>query len=47
VRGLDLRYNLWVIDHRSPVKAEIAAIHKVAKILISTQNFDRALGIAL
>ena len=32
---------------RSPEKAEIAAIHEVAKILTSTQNLDRALGVAL
>jgi len=36
-----------VTDPRSPEKAEIAAIHEVAKILTSTQNLDRALGIAL
>ncbi|MEK7744212.1 MAG: AAA family ATPase, partial [Elusimicrobiota bacterium] len=34
-------------DPRSPEKAEIAAIHEVAKILTSTQNLDRALGTAL
>ncbi len=32
---------------RSYEKAEIAAIHEVAKILTSTQNLDRALGTAL
>jgi Nif-specific regulatory protein len=31
----------------SPEKAEITAIHEVAKILTSTQNLDRALGITL
>jgi hypothetical protein len=36
-----------VTDPRSPEKAEIAAIHEVAKILTSTQNLDRALGTAL
>ncbi|MGZ8441718.1 MAG: nif-specific transcriptional activator NifA [Candidatus Deferrimicrobiaceae bacterium] len=36
-----------MIDPRSPEKAEIAAIHEVAKILTSTQNLDRALGTAL
>ena len=34
-------------DPRFPEKAEIAAIHEVAKILTSTQNLDRALGVAL
>ncbi|MFA6148698.1 MAG: nif-specific transcriptional activator NifA [bacterium] len=34
-------------DPRSPEKAEIAAIHEVAKILTSTQNPDRALETAL
>ena len=34
-------------DPRSSEKAEIAAIHEVAKILTSTQNLERALGIAL
>ena len=34
-------------DERSHEKAEIAAIHEVAKILTSTQNLDRALGTAL
>ncbi|MBP2675403.1 MAG: nif-specific transcriptional activator NifA [Deltaproteobacteria bacterium] len=34
-------------DSRSPEKAEIAAIHEVAKILTSTQNLERSLGIAL
>lgn len=42
-----LRYNRPVTDPRSPEKAEIAAIHEVAKILTSTQNLDRALGTAL
>ena len=42
-----LRYNRRVTDPRSPEKAEIAAIHEVAKILTSTQNLDRALGTAL
>jgi len=36
-----------VTDHRSPEKAEIAAIHEVAKILTSTQNLERALGTTL
>jgi Nif-specific regulatory protein len=36
-----------VTDHRSPEKAEIAAIHEVAKILTSTQNLERALGSTL
>jgi Nif-specific regulatory protein len=36
-----------VTDPRFPEKAEIAAIHEVAKILTSTQNLDRALGVAL
>jgi Nif-specific regulatory protein len=36
-----------VTEPRSPEKAEIAAIHEVAKILTSTQNLDRALGITL
>ncbi|MEW6720236.1 MAG: nif-specific transcriptional activator NifA [Thermodesulfobacteriota bacterium] len=34
-------------DLRGQEKAEIAAIHEVAKILTSTQNLERALGIAL
>ncbi|MBI5904743.1 MAG: nif-specific transcriptional activator NifA [Deltaproteobacteria bacterium] len=34
-------------SHRSPEKAEIAAIHEVAKILTSTLNLERALGTAL
>ena len=42
-----IRYNRGVTDPRSPEKAEIAAIHEVAKILTSTQNLDRALGTAL
>lgn len=42
-----IRYNRPVTDTRPPEKAEIAAIHEVAKILTSTQNLDRALGIAL
>jgi Nif-specific regulatory protein len=36
-----------VTEHRSPEKAEIAAIHEVAKILTSTQNLERALGTTL
>jgi len=36
-----------VTDPRSPEKAEIAAIHEVAKILTSTQNLARALETAL
>ena len=38
-----IRYNQGVTDPRSPEKAEIAAIHEVAKILTLTQNLDRAL----
>jgi Nif-specific regulatory protein len=36
-----------VTSNRSPEKAEIAAIHEIAKILTSTQNLDRALGTTL
>ncbi len=42
-----IRYNPPVTDFRVPEKAEIAAIHEVAKILTSTQNLDRALGTTL
>jgi Nif-specific regulatory protein len=45
--GIILRYNRPVTQKHSAEKAEIAAIHEVAKILTSTQNLDRALGTVL